>query len=312
MARCGQSGRDADGLVVEVGTGRRVERRTPPSSRPGSPPGRPIGPVGRARAIRNSGRYPRPICVSVSSNVKLVIFRPIDRRKIPSATSTRARQAAWSVDRPVDSPRRGPAAIENGKATPTRNENDGWIMSWTEQPAPLDVRLVERQGLPGRAARERPGDPGQFQDLGHHQEHDGPPVGVDRGDPGRGRVGGSGVIPEVVFGAHGRSTGSLWVRVRVPGASSAGCRRPGKPVDHFPRETDGFPRRSISRRRRGQPERRRPARSGADSRARLAGSGRPLDGRRKKGSIFRWEPVAVFADFDCDRPSGQSLDGEPG
>ena len=39
-----------------------------------------------------------------------------------------------SVANRNDSPRRSRLASENGKATPTRNEKDGWIMSWTEHP----------------------------------------------------------------------------------------------------------------------------------------------------------------------------------
>ena len=44
------------------------------------------------------------------------------------------RQSAWAVIAIVESPRASRLASENGSATPTRNENDGWIRSCSEQP----------------------------------------------------------------------------------------------------------------------------------------------------------------------------------
>src|SRR5208337_1030952 len=59
---------------------------------------------------------------------------PIERRKIPRKTSTSDRQTACAAILPGDCPRASRLASENGSATPTRNENDGWIMSWSTQP----------------------------------------------------------------------------------------------------------------------------------------------------------------------------------
>ena len=39
----------------------------------------------------------------------------------------------------LDWPRVNRLAIENGRATPTKNENDGWIRSWSEQSLQVDV-----------------------------------------------------------------------------------------------------------------------------------------------------------------------------
>ncbi len=61
----------------------------------------------------------------MSSNVNRVTSRPIERRKIPSATSMKARQNACSVIHPFAWPFARRLAIENGTATPTMNENDG-------------------------------------------------------------------------------------------------------------------------------------------------------------------------------------------
>ena len=54
-----------------------------------------------------------------------VYMENIDRRKIPSSTSTIARHAACSVIHARVCPLANRLAIENGSATPTRNENDG-------------------------------------------------------------------------------------------------------------------------------------------------------------------------------------------
>ena len=66
--------------------------------------------------------------------MKLVWRWPIERRKTPWQTSTSDRQTACAVILPGDCPRASRLASENGSATPTRNENDGWIMSWSTQP----------------------------------------------------------------------------------------------------------------------------------------------------------------------------------
>ena len=58
----------------------------------------------------------------------------MERRKIPSATSTKARQSGVGVIQPATGRGASRLAIENGRATPTRNENDGWMRSCSEQP----------------------------------------------------------------------------------------------------------------------------------------------------------------------------------
>jgi hypothetical protein len=52
----------------------------------------------------------------------------------PRATSATDRQPAWTADFQNGSPRALRDANENTIATPTRNENDGWIRSCSEHP----------------------------------------------------------------------------------------------------------------------------------------------------------------------------------
>ncbi len=54
---------------------------------------------------------------------------------MPRATSRKARQKACSVIHPLVWPFARRLAIEYGTATPTMNENDGWMRSCREQPA---------------------------------------------------------------------------------------------------------------------------------------------------------------------------------
>ena len=77
-------------------------------------------------------------------------------------------------------------AIEYGSATPTRNENDGWIMSCSEQPAHSHVGLVDRPECPEPVAREGVRHARESQHLGHHQQHDEAAIGVERDVSGRG------------------------------------------------------------------------------------------------------------------------------
>ena len=115
--------REAGDVVRPVGAdanGRRIESRqragdrarTQPSSRRGSGP-RPASCVrGRVHASRKRNTYPSPICVSTSSNVKYVCGRACDRRKMPSAMSTKARNALCASMRENDWPFARRLAIE--------------------------------------------------------------------------------------------------------------------------------------------------------------------------------------------------------
>ena len=63
-------------------------------------------------------------------------------------------------------------AAENGRATPTRNENEGWMRSCSERADPGHVALVmaeERpEGRTGARVRHRAG----AERLGQEQQHD--------------------------------------------------------------------------------------------------------------------------------------------
>src|SRR5580704_15540608 len=83
---------------------------------------------------RKRKTYPHPICVNVSSNVKYVCGLYIDLRKNPKIMSTNARQNACPSCSPKLFPFAIRLAIEYGSATPTKNENPGWIVSCSEQP----------------------------------------------------------------------------------------------------------------------------------------------------------------------------------
>jgi hypothetical protein len=61
----------------------------------------------------------------VSSNVKFVIGRPIERRKMPRQISTRLRHTACASISGNPCPLARLAAIENGTAAPTSSENPG-------------------------------------------------------------------------------------------------------------------------------------------------------------------------------------------
>src|ERR1035438_1507221 len=75
-----------------------------------------------------------PIWESVSSNVQRVWGSPTERRNTPSSVSSSARHSACHVIRLRLCPRAARLARENGSATPTRNENEGWIRSCSEHP----------------------------------------------------------------------------------------------------------------------------------------------------------------------------------
>ena len=68
----------------------------------------------------------------VSSKVKYVCGWLIERSQMPRAARMAARQKACAIIRPRGWPAAMRAASEKGKATPTRNENDGWMRSWSE------------------------------------------------------------------------------------------------------------------------------------------------------------------------------------
>ena len=72
--------------------------------------------------------------MSVSSNVQYVCGRPIERRKIPSRMRIALRRRVWTSMRPKVSPLACRLAIEKGSDAPARNENAGWMRSWSEHP----------------------------------------------------------------------------------------------------------------------------------------------------------------------------------
>ena len=80
-------------------------------------------------------------------------------------------------------------AIENGSAAPTRNENAGWIRSWSEQPCHGTCSVLKatsaQKRLVGEGVVQRP----QPHRLGEHEEHDEPAERVDGDEAGRGRGG---------------------------------------------------------------------------------------------------------------------------
>ena len=98
------------------------------------------------------------------------------RREQSEATIAKARARTFSgTSRPFAIR----LAIEYGNATPTRNENDGWIMSCSEQPAHSTWRLVVGQKRPDPIAGECFCDAGKLQHLRHHEDHDEAAVRVD-------------------------------------------------------------------------------------------------------------------------------------
>ena len=110
---------------------------------------------------------------------------------MPSAISTSDRQAAWASIQPSFCPLAARLASENGRAAPTRNENDGWMRSCSEQPAHAAcVWWNARNSQKERVADRDAGHRGQFQDLRHHQEHDQSAIGVERGHAAGGGSGG--------------------------------------------------------------------------------------------------------------------------
>src|ERR1035441_3330104 len=84
---------------------------------------------------RNKNGYPKPICVSVSSNVKYVWGLCRERRKIPSAINRSDRHSACPNILPNVAPLHRRLEIEEGSPTPTRKENPGWMVSCSEQRA---------------------------------------------------------------------------------------------------------------------------------------------------------------------------------
>src|SRR5215213_11805723 len=89
---------------------------------------------GFSHATRNRNVYPRPICVSTLVNVHSVPRDQLEIRKMPRNTSTADRTTACASIRPNDWPLALRLASEKAKAVPTRNMNDGWIKSHSEQP----------------------------------------------------------------------------------------------------------------------------------------------------------------------------------
>ena len=104
----------------------------------------------------------------------------IERRKTPRKIRTSDRQTAWAVSFPGIVPGQ-PAGQREGQATPTRNENHGWIVSWTRsQSTPRGIGDGKERP---RCHTQDPRQPGKTEHLGHHQEHHEPAIGVDRSQP---------------------------------------------------------------------------------------------------------------------------------
>ena len=125
---------NADLGVREIATGQGIGREEPPVADEDREEGDPLD-ADRAGAQQEEERVAqadlREGVLERAVGLPMADRAEEDAQEDRAPTPARPRAASSC---PVVWPRARRLASENGSATPTRNENDGWIMSWSTQP----------------------------------------------------------------------------------------------------------------------------------------------------------------------------------